>query len=507
MANNIDIVLKAVDQASKTINTVSGSVSTLGKTSSGASKFISTLGGSLTSAIVPTLAVGMAIKKVTEFTKDSINETVAYNKTVREMTQVLGLGADETSRIIQVADDWGISIEAVRTSLQFMNKTGVTPSIDNLAKLADEYVASTDKAAWANEAVKTLGKGYSTLIPLLALGGDGFRDAAAGIDDSLIATDKAIAASREYEVAVDDLDDVWKGLKYTLGNAVLPVLSDLATTTKEGIDATHDYNDALKAYNSMVKAGLIVGEDKISLGERMADTNKTLEESTEKYTNALSKVYDAATMLYPEEERFIQLYDSLKVSVDSYSAALDNTSMALFELNQKALGMEGVKALNEAFEAGAISEDVYTVKMVQLMRDMLGMDEQSIQTTLRMELLKDQLDSGQISAAQYADAVRRLYNEMSALDGKDIHTSIHITTYHEDMFKEKNYQHGANFVIPPGYNENFNIGKGSSGERVIVIPKGQAGNTNNNTFNMNVHTNAQSSTLMRDFNMMRAMAG
>jgi len=90
------------------------------------------------------------VKKVIDQT---VGITVEYNKTIREMGQVTGLGAEEISRIIQVGDDWGISIDSIRTSLAFMNKKGIEPSIDNLADMADSYVAATDKSKWAEEAV------------------------------------------------------------------------------------------------------------------------------------------------------------------------------------------------------------------------------------------------------------------------------------------------------------------------------------------------------------------
>ena len=116
--------------------------------------------------------------------KESIGDTVAYNKEIRELTQVLGLSAEETSRVVQVADDWGISIEQVRGALSLMNKNGVTPSIDNLADLADEYVATADKTEFAEKAAKLLGRQYTTLIPLFAKGGDALREQAAAVDES-----------------------------------------------------------------------------------------------------------------------------------------------------------------------------------------------------------------------------------------------------------------------------------------------------------------------------------
>ena len=112
-------------------------------------------------------AAGTAVKKVVV---DSINETVEYNKQIREMTLVTGLSADETSRLVQVADDWGVSIGDVRTAMQMAMKNGFSPTIENLATLADEYVNTKDKTEFAAKATETFGRQWTTLVPLLSQG-------------------------------------------------------------------------------------------------------------------------------------------------------------------------------------------------------------------------------------------------------------------------------------------------------------------------------------------------
>ena len=215
------------------VNNISGKMKGITGVTGGLGTAFQSLTGFSLGAAGGIAAVTLGLKAGIKFAKESVTEVTAYNKTIREMGQVTGLGAEEISRIIQVGDDWGISIDSIRTSLAFMNKKGIEPSIDNLADMADSYVAATDKSKWAEEAVKTLGRGYQTLIPLLALGGKGFRDAAAGIDASLIATEDGMKASREYEVAMDDLTDTVTGLKYELGNGLIPTLVEFLETTNK----------------------------------------------------------------------------------------------------------------------------------------------------------------------------------------------------------------------------------------------------------------------------------
>jgi hypothetical protein len=112
-------------------------------------------------------------------------------------------------------------------------------------------------------------------------------------------------------------------------------------------------------------------------------------------------------------------------------------------------------------------------------------------------------------AAQGATTSTYLYRDaLNAIDGKIVNVTINEHRNVGTPGEYVGFQHGANFVVPPGYNENYPIGYASSGERVIVIPKsGETGNITNNYFNQNVHTNAKSSTVIGDFNVMRAMAG
>jgi hypothetical protein len=159
--------------------------------------------------------------------KKSISELVTYNKTVREMMQVTGLSADETSRIIQVADDWGIELGTVRNALELMNKKGVTPSIDKLIQIADEYVNATDKSAFMEEATKKYGKSFGDLIPILAKGGDALREQTGAISDNMLATDESIASTRKWEVELDDFKDTVQGLEYSFAKGLLPTFIDV----------------------------------------------------------------------------------------------------------------------------------------------------------------------------------------------------------------------------------------------------------------------------------------
>jgi len=77
--------------------------------------------------------------------KRVVSETVGtfttYAKTVEDMARVTGSGAEETSRLIQVADDLQISATDLSTALAGAVRKGINPSVDSIAALSDEYLA------------------------------------------------------------------------------------------------------------------------------------------------------------------------------------------------------------------------------------------------------------------------------------------------------------------------------------------------------------------------------
>jgi hypothetical protein len=234
----------------------------------------------------------------------SVKEIVDYNKTVREMMQVTGLSAEETSRLIQVADDWGIEIGEVRNALELMNKKGVTPSIDKLSQIADEFVSATDKSAFMEEATKKYGKSFGTLIPILAKGGTALKEQAASISDNLIATNESIDAGRKYEVAMDNLGDSVTGLKYKLGNELLPTIIKVTEGLNDLITQNLNASDAADLLRLAHKKGLITDKELAVALRDIRTGTKTVAQVTNQYgveLETLNHIEEYSTQIEREE--------------------------------------------------------------------------------------------------------------------------------------------------------------------------------------------------------------
>jgi uncharacterized coiled-coil protein SlyX len=386
-----------------------------------------------------------------------------------------------------------------------MNKTGVTPSIDNLAKLADEYVNTEDKSKFAEKAVKLLGRGYQTLIPLLALGGDEFRRQTAAIEDNIIATNDSVATTLEYQQSMDNLRDKTTGLKNELAEGLLPALNDVLAGLTAQIDKTGKVNEVSDRLWAAQKKGNLTWAETFVMVTQI----KNGFEDTAYAESVLAGITeDTTAVVYDERQEVILLNQTIRDATgatEEYTEALTGTAAAIIELEKAAFAKEAIELLNAAVVAGTIDADTYKVKLADLMRNMMDLPESTIAATLALYDLGEQQKSDGLSAANHADQIVRLYNELMHLNGVRIEYEI-IETKRQQMApgeKRTGYQHGANFIVPPGYpNDSFPF-MAESGERVIVMPK----NVTNNYFNYNQHSNASSSTLMRDFQFMKAMAG
>lgn len=616
----VKIIVSVVDKASAAIK---GMRSSLG----GMNTAFKDLTGISLGAAGGIALVGTALQKGIKFAKDSVKETVEYNKVIREMTQVLGLGSEEISRIIQVGDDWGVSIEAIRTSLAFMNKQGITPSIENIAKLADEYVNTADKSAFAEKAVKVLGRGYQTLIPLLALGGKGFRDATASIKDNMLVTKKSMDASREYETATDELNDAVFGLKQQVGGELIPVLVDLMQTlmgtydaskhAEDGIDGLdkaftqfnqgvdglgmafqdmhyiwdnfikatkgqayhgmsewleentkqvehldkgerdliettgivgHSFNDA-KNWAGVYRAGLQkTSLEALRLTKKQKELIETLEDSNDAFNNIQASL---AGPVGEELENFNEDQDALIEKMGEVQAEIDvlNSKSYLTDAQKKDLEelMKEQQNLQGEYDANAVAHNQATRQiLLDILTEKIATadltESQRIESNKLLVALAEGwglVDAGTLAAYEGTDQV------LDLIKGNKFGDALNLA----DAFDEIWLQAGGDIALIPGliqafidkmnaiptekhtyiYSHYVNLGQlpqerqhGGSvygGHPYIV---GEAGpetfvpNTNGmiipnrsttNNFNMNVHTNASSSTLMRDFKFMQQMAG
>lgn len=158
-----------------------------------------------------------------------------------------GLSTEQASRFIEVAGDIGVEAGTVEKSLNFMNKTlGNSPELFKSLGVEIAYAANgsrdvngtflnvvkrlneiKDPAERATAATKLLGRGWTEMAELIAMGSTDLAASLAAVSDAKVITESENQRAEDFRKTTDDLKDAWEDFSLTIGESVLPALSDL----------------------------------------------------------------------------------------------------------------------------------------------------------------------------------------------------------------------------------------------------------------------------------------
>ena len=341
MANEVEIILKAVDRASGEINKVTTAG---GKLSAG---FKSLTGFSI-GAAGGLAAAGIASQKLINFLQQSIAETEQYVTSITDMSRVLGMSTEETSRLVQASDDLFISQDKLKVAMLAASRQGIDVSIAGLKDLSTQCLNLNAGAERSQFVMKTFGRSGAEMGKLLEVGADGIDAATAAIADNLIVTAQSKTNIENYKRSVDNLSDSWQGMKYAIGNELIPQLDYLMRLFTKGVDPIEENYRAIEALEMQI---LRLG------GAHGFSAGKVAELQAE--IDALTSVTTAQT----EAQKFLQ---SSVISTTTYFKAL--TQELLFNLAAEGLDADQALALAEGMglvDSAAMAE----ITAVQLLRD------------------------------------------------------------------------------------------------------------------------------------------
>jgi len=167
----------------------------------------------------------------------TVGEFVRYSNEVRQMTMLTGQSATEMSRLIQVADDYKITTEALTMAQRELSKDGMSLSIDTMARLSDAYLQLGDGAERTRFLLENFGRSGLQMAEMMEQGSERIRAAAAGISGGLILDEADLARARRYERTLDDMSDNWRAIRIEIGSQLLPVVNDFLEAELAGVEA------------------------------------------------------------------------------------------------------------------------------------------------------------------------------------------------------------------------------------------------------------------------------
>ena len=310
-----------------------GSNAALNAVKANAGTFAMAAGGAL---------VGFAAKSVTAFQ----NLALASG----EMADATGLSVEEASRFIEVASLAGYEVEQVRSVIEKMNKSlGLTPKYftdarveiartdqgatdvqETFLNVVDRLNEIKDPAERAALASKLLGKGWTGMAEMIAMGSDELRKSLAEVSDSQVIDSDELTKAKNFRIEMDNLNDELGDMALELGEQLIPALTiavgkmaDLAkhagTFMRGAGGAVEMSREQLAEFGDKAAIAAIAAEklgdayrDFVpnALGYVLIETNEALEEQEELVTT-LTAEWQTLLGTLDVREQFDKLEESL----------------------------------------------------------------------------------------------------------------------------------------------------------------------------------------------------
>lgn len=231
------------------------------------------------------MAIGV-FKGMYAAVKSVIDPVVDYAKEVRDLGRTIGATSEESSKLIQAADDVGVSAGTLQAALQAAIRKGVEPTVEGIAALAEEYNRIQDPIARTKFLMDNFGRSGAALAPLMEQGAAGIRAAGEAAEDAgLVMGGAAVQAARDYEIALDDVEDSALALKIRLAQDLLPAVVDL-------FDGMTDQMQLTRVWNEAQELGIVTTNDWAEAHHAMASGFLTAGQVVERLTDEI-KAYKA----------------------------------------------------------------------------------------------------------------------------------------------------------------------------------------------------------------------
>lgn len=463
--------------------------------------------------------------------KTSYDEYSKLAESIRDLSLVSGESAESTSRFIQVLDDYQITAGDAEAAAKKLKDNGLSPTIDTLAMLSDQFRGIKDPAERLDFVYDKLGKSGTKFINMLDQGSDKIRENAAAINESLILSDFEIKMYEVGRLAIDDKMDSLAALRVELGQNVGNVIafadamaraSQIQEESTKFVNGhkerTIEYADALNmAIAEQLKAADASAEYKYNLEQEAKalkevsaanadlikgaiDITRENENFAEKQQAVIDKIAETRAegeKLYPwEHEKILENQQALEDLGQQYFDNLEDFKAA----QEEKLAMMAIEKIAMSDGVAGYSEAEYE-KARAILETQNVATAAAFEQQQAMETLTTAVADGQITVEEYAgiwkeasaDGVISISEVTAAIEnvpsGKTVTFDIitngappNLDTSTAAMNAPRGTHRNSNatggeFMIPMSYgNEGFMMGGGdtaSGGEILRITPRGE----------------------------------
>lgn len=416
-----------------------------------------------------------AFTKVQAAVVDAYNTYAQYAERVRDLSEISGTSAEQTSRFIQVLDDYQLSAEDAEAATRKLKENGLSPTIYTLASLADAYKKIKDPAQQMQFIQDNLGRGGQKWVNVLQQEGDSLVQQAEQVNKNLILSDQQIQSYEKQRLAMDALHDSVEGIKIATGayigqlilnNEVHPkAIAFMKAHNEEvyrGVEYSQQYKDAVAAVTSVQNNAIPVEvmhseavRDGADATQKAISSNQELAISMEAVKAGINGVIQGAY------DNYSKTIDSLQVKHTDLENQLKTLQLeGWWPTSQKIQDVTKALQENEVAQGDAAESMQLTIdKMIfqqaaagldassslELARAMGMLDESSYAVAVKTEALHKQFTDGKLTAAEYAQKVQDLRTAVDSLTDKKI--TITVKTLGLSQLLQMQYETGQQVVV------------------------------------------------------------
>lgn len=363
VAKSADKIADSLDQVTKSQDKVADSAEKSSKGFKGLSVGMADLKAGLDMVV----NVG---GKVVDFLKDSVEGTVKYAAQVRDLSRAIGANAEESSALIQVADDVNVSVEELNLAFKGAIQKGIQPNIEGLARLSDEYNAISDPVQRSQFAISRFGEAGLKMAKILEQGGDAIRASAADAKKLGLTLDEvAVKQAREFEIQMDNLGDKVDALKLKVGKGLVPAINTFLDTMDQGTQVLDTMANGVGSINAKEnELAATVARNVAFFGEYNAITQESIRALREYVTEIYRQDIVTSTAAQTEKEAAERSAAALKNKEKILKENADASYLLhqkIQDLTDKGFGPESVqiKLVNADLAQLQLEHDMLTGKV------------------------------------------------------------------------------------------------------------------------------------------------
>lgn len=165
-----------------------------------------------------------------------------------QFSEATGIAVEDASRWVEVAGDFGIEAGAVEGAMRKMNlaiangkpvmddfgdsivraKDGTVDSAATFQNLVTRIGAIKDPTERAKAAQEAFGKSYGDVARFMEMSATDLAAALGNVSEQKVIDEAELAKARKFQASMDELKDKLDDVTMTVGEEIVPVLSDLA---------------------------------------------------------------------------------------------------------------------------------------------------------------------------------------------------------------------------------------------------------------------------------------